>query len=76
VDRRTLTPRRYVYDSSAERFELRMERYQDVNGVPWPARLVAAGSMGRIIVEQRNVEINGELAESAFVPPRRAEKRQ
>lgn len=76
VDRATLTPRRYVFDSSAERFELRMERYRDINGVAWPTRLVAGSGSGRVIVDQRNVEINGELAENAFIPPRRAEKRQ
>jgi outer membrane lipoprotein-sorting protein len=76
VDRRTLTPRRYVYESSAERFELRLERYRDVNSIPWATRLVASSGMGRVIVDQREVEINGELAPNAFVPPRRAEKRQ
>ena len=76
VDRRTLTPRRYVYESSAERFELRLERYREVGGIPWATRLVASSGMGRVIVEQRQVEINGELAPTAFTPPRRAEKRQ
>jgi outer membrane lipoprotein-sorting protein len=76
VDRRTLTPRRYVYEGSADRFELRMENYRSVGATPWPARLVAASGSGTVVVEQRNVEINGELAENAFTPPRRAEKRQ
>lgn len=75
VDRRTLTPRRYVYDDSGQRqFELTLDRYRVVNGIPWPHRLVATGAMGRVVIEQRNVEINGELAPNAFVPPRRAEK--
>ena len=76
VDRRTLTPRRYVYESSADRFELRLDRYRDVNGIPWATRLVASSGAGRVTVEQREVEINGELATNAFTPPRRAEKRQ
>lgn len=75
VDRRTLTPRRYVYDDNGERnFELALEEYRVVNGIPWPHRLVATGTMGRVVIEQRNVEINGGLAPNAFVPPRRAEK--
>jgi outer membrane lipoprotein-sorting protein len=76
VDRRTLTPRRYVYESSADRFELTLDRYRDVNGIPWATRLAASSGMGRVVVEQRNVEINAGLAPNAFTPPRRAEKRQ
>lgn len=75
VDRRTLTPRRYVYDDGRRNFELVLDRYREINGVPWPTRLTATGTMGTVVVEQRNVEINGELAPNAFVPPRRAEKR-
>ncbi len=75
IDRRTLTPRRYVYDDGAHQFELALDRYREVNGVPWPMRLVGTSSMGRVVIEQRNVEINTELAPTAFVPPRRAEKR-
>ena len=75
VDRRTLTPRRYVYDDGRQAFEFVLDRYREVDGVPWPHRLVATGYMGVVLIEQRNVEINGELAPNAFVPPRRAEKR-
>ena len=75
VDRRTLTPRRYVYHKDGgPYFELALDRYRENNGVLWPTRLEATGTMGRVVVEQRNVEINGELAPNAFVPPRRAEK--
>jgi hypothetical protein len=75
IDLRTLTPRRYVYNDYGERqFELVLDQYRDVNGIPWPHRLVAAGEMGTVVIEQRNVEINGEVAPDAFVPPRRAEK--
>ena len=75
VDRRTLTPRRYILEGGEHEFELALDRYGTFDGVPWPTRLVATGSMGTVVVEQRNVEINGELAPNAFVPPRRAEKR-
>ena len=75
VDRRTLTPRRYVYQGDDYRFELALDRYGEFNGVAWPTRLIATSPAGRVVVEQRGVEINGELAPNAFVPPRRAEKR-
>ena len=75
IDARSL-PLRYVYetDDGRRQFELTLDRYREVNGVPWPHRLVATGTMGVVVIEQRNVEINGELAPNAFVPPRRAEK--
>jgi outer membrane lipoprotein-sorting protein len=77
ADRQTLTPRRFYSESaSGERFELLMKSYRDLNGVLWPMRLEATSAMGRVIVEQRDVEINGELAAGAFVPPKRAERRQ
>ena len=75
VDRRTLTPRRYVFEGDDFEFELTLDRYREFNGVPWPTRLVAKSERGTVAIEQRDVEINGELAENAFVPPRRAEKR-
>lgn len=75
VDRRTLTPRRYHFADEGRPFDLTLDRYRDINGVPWPSRLVARSEMGTVVIEQRNVEINGELAPNAFVPPRRAEKR-
>jgi outer membrane lipoprotein-sorting protein len=78
VDRATLTPRRFYSNprgASDERFELKLTNYREVNGLPWAMRLEATSGMGRVIVEQRDVEINGELAPQAFVPPRRAERR-
>ena len=79
VDRATLTPRRFFSDSQGsgeEQFELKLSKYRDVNGIPWATRLEAISAMGRVVVEQRGVEINGELAPQAFVPPKRAERRQ
>jgi hypothetical protein len=78
VDRATLTPRRFYSDpqgTSDERFELKLTNYREVNGIPWAMRLDATSGMGRVVVEQRDVEINGELAPQAFVPPKRAERR-
>jgi hypothetical protein len=78
VDRATLTPRRFYSDaqaSSAERFELKLSQYREFNGILWAMRLEAISGMGRVVIEQREVEINGELAPQAFVPPKRAERR-
>jgi hypothetical protein len=78
VDRATLTPRRFYSDaegSSERRFELKLSNYRDINGVRWATRLEAISGMGRIAVDQRDVEVNGELAPQAFVPPKRAERR-
>jgi outer membrane lipoprotein-sorting protein len=74
VDRVNLTPRSYRYDDTGPRFRLDLENYREINGVLWPTKLVARGDMGTVTIEQRNVEINAELAENAFTPPRRAEK--
>jgi hypothetical protein len=78
VDRATLTPRRFYSEAQGSgegRFELKLSRYREVNGIPWAMRLEAVSEMGRVAVEQRDVEINGELAPQAFVPPKRAERR-
>lgn len=78
VDRATLTPRRFYSDpqgSGAERFELKLGNYREISGILWATRLEAVSALGRVAVDQRDVEINGELAPQAFVPPKRAEKR-
>jgi hypothetical protein len=76
VDRRTLTPRRYrMFDPTGrERFTLTLGEYDVFGGIPWPTRLDAKSTEGRIGVRLKDVELNGELAPNAFRPPRRAEK--
>lgn len=76
VDRATLTVRRHrvLDDTGEERFVLQYERYRLVNGIPFATRLRAGGEQGRIQVDLDEVQLNGELAPGAFVPPRRAEK--
>jgi outer membrane lipoprotein-sorting protein len=78
VDRRTLTPRRYeMRDASGDvRFRLALSDYRVVSGIPWPMALAARSGDGRIDVRMKGVELNQELAASAFRPPRRAEKRE
>ena len=80
IERVTLTPRRYHVDDPGQdpaakpAFTLALERYADFAGVVWPTRIVATSAGGKVKIVLRDVEINGELAPSAFVPPRRAEK--
>jgi hypothetical protein len=76
VERATLTPRRYsVIDrDGVERFALNLEGYEMIGGIPWPVRWSARSEKGKIGIELKEVELNGELAPNAFVPPRRAER--
>jgi hypothetical protein len=78
VDRATLTPRRFYADDETkrQRFELILSNYRVVNGVAWSTKLSAKSDMGRVVVDERDVELNGELAPGAFSPPPRAEKRK
>jgi outer membrane lipoprotein-sorting protein len=77
VDRKTLTPRRYVLrdDRGVQRFSLALSRYADFgNGIVWPRRIEAISESGQILIDLRDVEINGDLPPAAFRPPARAEK--
>ena len=76
VDRSTLTPRRYVLSdpAGATRFSMELSDYRALTPVPVPFRMTARSNEGTIAVALREVELNGELAEGAFVPPKRAEK--
>jgi hypothetical protein len=77
VDRRTLTPRLYeVLDdkSGLVRFSLRLGDYRMVGGTPFPFRYDARSEEGDIRIDFDEVELNGELAPGAFIPPKRAEK--
>ena len=76
VDRRTLTPRRYrlLDPAGRTRFILALSGYDVFNGIAWPTRLKATSDEGRIGIRLKDVELNGELAPNAFIPPRRAEK--
>lgn len=76
VDRRTLTARKYVLvdERGQVRFSLSMEKYAVIDGIPWPKRMVARSDAGTVQVDLNDVELNGELAPGAFVPPKRAER--
>jgi hypothetical protein len=76
IDKPTLTPRLYrVFDPAAkQRFSLTIPEYRLVGGVPYPQHMTAVSDEGTIDIEMREVELNVELAEGAFVPPGKAQK--
>jgi outer membrane lipoprotein-sorting protein len=76
VERRTLTPRRYVLLNREQvaRFSMDLSDYSLIGDIPFARRYLAISDDGRIVIVLREVELNTELAESAFVHPRRAEK--
>jgi hypothetical protein len=82
VDHRTATPRLFeLLDPAGKiRFSLNMSDYQTVSGIVWPAHLTALAinptdGNNKIDITFSDIEINGELAPQAFVPPPNAEKR-
>jgi outer membrane lipoprotein-sorting protein len=78
VDRKTLTPRRYVLKDRGGtiRVTLTLGNYGEFNGIAWPRTIEADSESGRIMIELREVEINGDIPPEAFHPPARAEKLQ
>jgi hypothetical protein len=76
VDPHSLVPWLYVLEDAQhkQQFTLNLDEYAMFDGVPYPRRLQAESVEGRIFVRLSDVEINGELADGAFVPPKRAEK--
>lgn len=76
IDAKTLTPRSYELTdpSGRRRFNLKLDHYTLINGIPFPLRYDAQSDSGTIRIDLRNVDLNTELAPAAFVPPRRAEK--
>ena len=76
IDRHTLTPIKYtLHDEQArERFELLLEDYRAISGIPVAHRYTARSDGGTIRIVLREVELNADLAPNALRPPRRAEK--
>jgi outer membrane lipoprotein-sorting protein len=75
VDRKTLTPRRYVAldEHGRARFTLTLDQYRVIDDVVWPMRIEAKSSGGVVRIELREVELNRAPA-GAFAPPARAER--
>jgi len=73
IDRRTLTPRRFIVAAS-ETFEseVLLDRYEVVDGIAWPMRIRLLGPTGQITIRAREIELNAGVPAAAFVPPRNA----
>jgi len=78
VDRATLTPRHYeMLDPQGHtRFRFLLDDYRMIDAVPTATWLIARSAQGNIEIRLKDVELNQELAPTAFTPPRRAEKRE
>jgi hypothetical protein len=77
VDRATLTVREYQIVANGQvQQTLSLSGYRELgpDAVPWPMRIRAAGPDGYIEVRMEDVELNGLIEDSAFVPPKRAVK--
>jgi hypothetical protein len=76
VDRDTLTPRQYQMqdDTGRTQFSLSLDDYRQFGDLVWPMRITAVSSSGRVVVRLDDVQLNQELPDTAFKPPRRAEK--
>lgn len=76
VDKATLTPRRYAMldPDGVERFTLATSAYQMFGEIPCATRLLATSEQGTIDIEIRDMELNVEHAERAFIPPEGAER--
>jgi hypothetical protein len=75
IDRRTLTPRRFVMGTAdgTNASEIKLDGWAVTqNGMVWPLRMSLASPMGEVLVVIRSVELNGDIPVGAFVPPKRA----
>ncbi|MBC8105957.1 MAG: DUF4292 domain-containing protein [Anaerolineae bacterium] len=75
IDRKTLTPRRYVAldESGRERFSLTLDQYRTIDDTVWPMRIEAKSPGGLVRIDMRDVELN-DAPDTAFKPPSRAER--
>lgn len=55
---------------------LRFAGYRDIDGEPWPTRLVAENELGRLEIEFDELVFGEDLPATAFEPPPRAERRR
>jgi hypothetical protein len=78
IDRATLTARQYriTDDHGHLRQTLTMARYAPVGDppTPWPMLITAQGDQGQVQVRFDEVEVNPDLEDAVFVPPKRAAK--
>lgn len=74
IERRTLTPRRFVVGEEGGQLssELILDKYALVGSVVWPMRMRLKSPSGEIVLVVREIELNGEVPPGAFEPPQRA----
>lgn len=77
VDRSTLTPLKYRIVDAGGRIHqtLELDRYRQIDGIPWPFQVTARGDSGFLILDMDEVELNTQMPAGAFKPPARAVKR-
>ena len=75
IDRKTLTPRKYVSldEQGRERFSLTLDQYRTIDDSVWPMRIEAKSPGGIVRIDLREVELNTAPV-TAFNPPSRAER--
>jgi hypothetical protein len=71
IDRRTLTPRKFIFPRG---HEMSMGRYMLVNGVAWPGEISFTGDSGSVRLLLDDVELNPELPDTVFEPSPRARR--
>lgn len=74
IARQTLTPASFTAVDPRGTSELSLQDYRFLAGIPWPHQLGLSGPDGTIQVTMSEVELNGELPPTAFVPPARARR--
>lgn len=74
IDRKTLTPRRFVIAGGDKDLEIVLDRYSMIGEIVWAHRMAFRSADGEIVIRLADVELNGEVSESAFTPPGRATK--
>ncbi len=74
IDRRTLTPRRFVVEGGDDvpRSELTLDRFTMISDTAWPMRMRLRSGTGEVLLRFREVELNTQVPTGAFTPPRRA----
>jgi hypothetical protein len=76
IERRTLTPRRFVVGErgGAESSEIVLDQYSMVSGIAWPTVIRLRSPKGEMIFRFRGVELNGGIPPGALTPPKSAKR--
>ena len=72
IDRATLTPRQFRFPGAEVTLEL--NSYALVGAKPWAREIRLFSASGEVTVRLRNPELDTEVSDGAFTPPRRARR--